>query len=328
MPDIRESLHRAGQGVLSLALAQCRAAGSTMVLRVCGRPGGVFHLRQGSVVAVESPGAPGIETLLLRSGRISEADWAELVPAGRESRRPVAELVTRGHIGAAELQVVSAMALQDAVFAVLAGDMGDCLADPNSGPLVPVGRGEDPLRLLDDAVRKLAALAAMPHAVLPDRERVVVRRGVDGPAEDLAPHRKEILYLADGRRTPRDIAFMIGRGVYHVTVEISRMLAEGLLERVARSAGPAFRACGRRRLRCRGVRPSPRTVGTPPASCPVAPPEPAGLRRRLSPRTFPRRAGKGSSDFEAVPGQRIPGSRTPEGPGKSCTCARGSVNGS
>ncbi|MEU3920114.1 MarR family transcriptional regulator [Streptomyces sp. NPDC029004] len=237
MPDIRESLHRAGQGVLSLALAQCRAAGSTMVLRVCGRPGGVFHLRQGSVVAVESPGAPGIETLLLRSGRISEADWAELVPAGRESRRPVAELATRGHIGAAELQVVSAMALQDAVFAVLAGDMGDCLADPDSGPLVPVGPGEDPLRLFDDAVRKLAALAAMPHAVLPDRERVVVRRGVDGPAEDLAPHRKEILYLADGRRTPRDIAFMIGRGVYHVTVEISRMLAEGLLERVARSAG-------------------------------------------------------------------------------------------
>ncbi|WP_405601606.1 MarR family transcriptional regulator [Streptomyces sp. NBC_01410] len=237
MPDIRESLHRAGQGMLSLALAQCRAAGSTMVLRVCGRPGGVFHLRQGSVVAVESPGAPGIETLLLRSGRVSEADWAALVPAGRDSRRPVAELVARGHIGAAELQVVSAMALQDAVFAVLAGDMGDCLADTESGPLVPVGPGEDPLQLLDDAVRKLAALAAMPHAVLPDRERVVVRRGVDGPAEDLAPHRKEILYLADGRRTPRDIAFMIGRGVYHVTVEISRMLAEGLLERASRSAG-------------------------------------------------------------------------------------------
>ncbi|TQK52154.1 hypothetical protein FBY35_2581 [Streptomyces sp. SLBN-118] len=236
MPDIRESLHRAGHGVLSLALAQCRAAGSTMVLRVCGRPGGVFHLRQGSVVAVESPGAPGIQTLLLRSGRISEADWADLVPAGMDARRPGAELVARGQIGAAELQVVSAMALQDAVFAVIAGDMGECIADPESGPLVPVGPGEDPLRLLDNAVRKLAALAALPHPVLPDRERVVAGRGVDGPAEDLAPHRKEILFLADGRRTPRDIAFMIGRGVYHVTVEISRMLGEGLLERATRSA--------------------------------------------------------------------------------------------
>ncbi|MFE3496889.1 MarR family transcriptional regulator [Streptomyces sp. NPDC059175] len=237
MSDIRESLHRAGHGVLSLALTQCRSDKTTTALRVRGRPGGVFHLRQGTVVAVESPGAPGVEVLLLRSGRVSEADWSALFPALAAAETADAELVTRGHIGAAELQVVSAMALQDAVFAVVAGDMTDCVATHDSGPEGPLAPGDDPLRLLDTAARKLAGLAALPHAVLPDRERVVAGQGVSGSVEELAPHRREILFLANGRRTPRDIAFALGRGVYGVTVETSRMLGEGLLERATRGAG-------------------------------------------------------------------------------------------
>jgi hypothetical protein len=39
-----------------------------------------------------------------------------------------------------------------------------------------------------------------------------------------------VLSCADGRRTARDIAFALGRGVYGVTVEVSRLLAEGLVE--------------------------------------------------------------------------------------------------
>ncbi|MFG2375336.1 dihydrofolate reductase family protein [Streptomyces sp. NPDC048504] len=37
---------------------------------VTGTPGGSIHVRDGLVVAMETPGAPGIEALLLRSGRI------------------------------------------------------------------------------------------------------------------------------------------------------------------------------------------------------------------------------------------------------------------
>lgn len=78
-----------------------------------------------------------------------------------------AELVARGHIRAAELQVVSAMALQDAVFAVLAGDTGECVAVPESGPVVPVAAGEHPPRLLDTAARKLAALSSLRRPCCP-----------------------------------------------------------------------------------------------------------------------------------------------------------------
>ncbi|MCX2182726.1 MarR family transcriptional regulator [Streptomyces sp. SKN60] len=193
----------------------------------------MFHLRQGQVFAVETPGAPTAEALLLRSGRVSAADWATVSPTG--TLVPAEELVTRGHIGAAELQVVTVMALRDAVFAVVAGETAECVAvPPRSAPTTPAARGDDPLKLLDEAARKVAGLAALPQAVLPDRERVVAGAGVVGPAEHLARQRREILFHANGRRTARDIAFTVGRGVYHVTVEISRMLGEGLLERAGR----------------------------------------------------------------------------------------------
>ncbi|MEV6330185.1 MarR family transcriptional regulator [Streptomyces sp. NPDC051909] len=183
--------------------------------------------------AVETPGAPRAEALLLRSGRVSAADWATLSPTGMLV--PTAELVARGHIGAAELQVVTLMALRDAVFAVVAGETAECVALPESAPTAPAVGGDDPLKLLDDAARKVDGLAALPQAVLPDRERVVAGPGVVGAAEHLTRHRREILFHANGRRTARDIAFVVGRGVYQVTVEVSRMLAEGLLKRAGRS---------------------------------------------------------------------------------------------
>lgn len=243
MPDMHASMQRAGHGMLRRALAQCRTDRATLALHVDGRPGGTFHLRRGAVVAVESPGAPGIEALLLRTGRVGADDWA-----GAASGMPAAELVARGVVGAAELRVLSEMALKDAVFAVVAGETGECAALPHGGTVVPVAAGmtagEDPERLLEAASRRLAALVALPHAVLPDRDRLtpVGHHGTapsGAAAEGLPSHQREILFLADGRRTPRDIAFAVGRGVYQVAVEASRMVGEGLLRRVRRDHEPA-----------------------------------------------------------------------------------------
>ncbi|MBO4260794.1 MarR family transcriptional regulator, partial [Streptomyces griseorubiginosus] len=54
-----------GYELLARSLAACGREGVTGELRVAGTPGGVFHLRGGLVVSVESPGAPGAEALLL-----------------------------------------------------------------------------------------------------------------------------------------------------------------------------------------------------------------------------------------------------------------------
>lgn len=214
-----------GHEHLAQALAACGRDGFTGELRITGTPGGTFHFGDGRVVAAESPGAPGPEALLLRSGRVSGEQWAQLVRESGGSRWPATALVAHGYAGAAQLRVVCSLALHDAAFAMAAGRVEECERLPTAEPFAQVPLGEPPLRLLQDAIRRLTALAALPHPVHPDRERPV-RSGTGSATGSL---RRELLTRADGRSTARDLAFRVGRGVYTVTVEIARMLDEGLL---------------------------------------------------------------------------------------------------
>lgn len=279
---VRDALGRAGFEVLAQALTACGRDGYTGDLRVSGSPGGTFRLRDGLVVAAETPGAPGPETLLLRSGRVTGEQWAELVRESGGAHWPAAALIAHGYAGAAQLRVVCVMALQDAAFAITAGQVDECRrinptypgdpADPAQPALAPVAVGEGPLRLLQDAARRLAALASLPYPVHPDRERPVPGARPGRPT----PLQAELLHHADGRRTSRDLAFRCGRGVYTVTVEVGRMLAEGLLEcaaapvpipvRVAPEGSP---------VRRREPAPYP-----PPSSPPQPVPDPLSLPRR------------------------------------------------
>ncbi|MFJ2159841.1 MarR family transcriptional regulator [Streptomyces sp. NPDC087856] len=229
MSGIRDSLGRAGHDLLARALADCGREEFTGGLRVVGRPGGTFHLRGGLVIAVESPGAPGPEALLLRSGRIGGDQWADLVRESGGTRWPLEGLIAHGYAGAAQLRIVCVLALHDAAFAVASGDVEDCQRAPDIRPFAPVALGEPPVRLLQDAARKLTALAALPYPVRPDRERP---RAPARPLDEagLGLLQRELLAHVDGRRTARDLAFRAGRGVYPVTAEVARMLAEGLLE--------------------------------------------------------------------------------------------------
>ncbi|MEU5535699.1 MarR family transcriptional regulator [Streptomyces sp. NPDC020362] len=227
MSDVRDALGRVGHDRLAHALVACGQTEFTGELRVSGRPGGAFHLRGGLVVAAESPGAPGPDVLLLRSDRIDAERWADLVQESGGARWPATALVARGYAGAAQLRVVCMMALQDAAFAIAAGRVDSCEHIAGTEPHAPVAVGEAPVRLMQDATRKLAALARLPCPVGPDRERPLPAPPTD---RALSPLQQELLTHADGRRTARDLAFRVGRGVYTVTVEVGRMLAEGFLE--------------------------------------------------------------------------------------------------
>ncbi|MEU1517344.1 MarR family transcriptional regulator [Streptomyces sp. NPDC005811] len=267
-----------GYELLARALAACVRDGFTGELWVAGSPGGIFHLHGGLIAAIESPGAPGAEALLLRSGRIAGEEWAALVRESGGARWPAAGLIAHGYAGAAQLRVVCAMALQDAAFAVVAGSVDGCERGPATGPPpAPVTIGEAPTRLLQEAARKLSALLSMPYPVRPERERPVPG-ALSYAADSLGPIQRELLTHADGRRTARDLAFRTGRGVYTVTVAVARMLGEGLL------------ACGEAPLPIpvrlppggQGVRPREPAPPPPPAPVPpyAPPPEPAALPRR------------------------------------------------
>ncbi|MER6495094.1 MarR family transcriptional regulator [Streptomyces griseorubiginosus] len=214
-----------GHEHLAQALAECGRDGYTGELRVHGTPGGTFHFGDGRVVAVETPGAPGPEALLLRSGRVSGEQWAELVRESGGSRWPATALIAHGYAGAAQLRVVCALALHDAAFAMAAGRVDGCERVASAELFAQVPLGEPPLRLLQDATRRLSALAGLPHPVHPDRERPVPT----GTGPGSTALQRELLTHADGRCTARDLAFRVGRGVYTVTVEVARMLDEGLL---------------------------------------------------------------------------------------------------
>lgn len=222
-PDCRSAFD-----VLADALTRCHQDRVTGTLRVLGNAGGLFHLRDGVVIAVDSPGSPGADTLLLSSGRISAEDWTAALVESVGTRSVRAALVARGSVGSAEVEVVALAALQDAAFAVAAGDIEQCVVSGDSAEVTPlaVDEGIGPDLLLSETARRLDVVASLPVPVSPYRDRVVAVSGVGVSTAE----RREIVAHATGRRTARDIAFAVGRGVYPVVVEISRMLSEELLE--------------------------------------------------------------------------------------------------
>jgi hypothetical protein len=214
-----------------LASASSRQVSGSLL--VDGDPGGSFHLSHGAIIAVESPGAPGVETLLLRSGRLGEAEWAAAFAAGAADNHTGAELVGRTLIGAAELQLVCRMAALDGAFAVGMGRIDRCTLQPGSAAhhLVTPPLGMETDGLLQESERRVRALRALRFSISPFRDRVALRPAgtalLDGSTTD---ERREILLRVNGRRSSRDLAFLLGRSLYPVTVELSRALGEGLVE--------------------------------------------------------------------------------------------------
>lgn len=181
-------------------------------------------MRDGAVIAVDSSGSPGAEVLLLSSGRIAEGDWTAALVESVETRSLQAALAARGIV---EVQDLVLAVVLDGAFAAAAGEVErwvvDEAADP---PLLPADEGVVPDVLVPETARRLDVVAS--RQLSPYRDRLVPAGGVE-PA-GLTAERREIVTHATGRRTARDIAFVLGRSLYSVTVEVSRMLGEGLLE--------------------------------------------------------------------------------------------------
>jgi hypothetical protein len=234
-------------GPLREALMICAAAGMSGILRVTGDPGGAIHIADGLVAAIETPGAPTPEVLLLRSHRVTESGWDEAFAAAASSGGLMrAELTRREMVGSGELEVLLRTALADAMFVLASGSIEEYRAE--QGPMdivLPLEPGAEADGLLAEASRRIRTLATLPARS--DRERVVAVAGAAQPGVRLGDGQDEILALADGRRTPRDLAFALGRGVYATMLQLARMQQAGLLTTVsALAAAGAAREPGRR----------------------------------------------------------------------------------
>ncbi|MFD6390750.1 hypothetical protein [Nocardia sp. NPDC060259] len=179
---------------LDTALTDARTGRRSGILRVTGEPGGDIRFADGRIVTVNTCGAPGFDVL------------------DREEQP----------LGAARARLLRMTATVDGLFAIAAGWIDRCYwidADPE------VFAGADPGYesewLLSETARRLSALAAAgfsPHRnLLALTEFGRSRRDEDDTTA--------ILRLVDGTRSCRDLAFLLGRPLYPVTVEVARLLA-------------------------------------------------------------------------------------------------------
>jgi hypothetical protein len=216
-------------GLLRESLTNCASAGVSGVLQVTGAPGGTIHLAEGTVAAIQTPGAPSPEVILLRSHQVTEAKWDAAFAAAAAAGGPMcAELVKRSILGFGELEALLRTALADAMFVLASGSVEECQVDPGSVDyLLPLEPGAEAELLLAEAARRMKVLAALPSGT--ERGRVVAVPGAVRRGAVLGQGRDEILALANGRRSPRDMAFALGRGVYATTLQLAQMREAGIL---------------------------------------------------------------------------------------------------
>ncbi|MBB0232727.1 transcriptional regulator [Streptomyces calidiresistens] len=200
-------------------LAAERATGALL------RDRGTLYLVKGRVVGAESPAAPAPEHLF------ADADAP----------------------GRGEAEICRLAALFDAAYFALDAAGGPArfhpgltMSDP-SGAVRPIG--------IETVARETRRRRRLLHEVWPcpevDTAPVVpipMEKLPEGAAAAVTPRRRAVLDLADGVRTPADIARELGRLAFHTLVDVRRLAAAGHVE-------------------------TPRTT---PAAPPVAPPGPAG----------------------------------------------------
>lgn len=210
-------------------LQQLRDERFSGTVRVSGHPGGTIHLRDGLIGAIETPGAPTVTSTLLTSGRITDEDWLAASAAEPDADRLGGHLVAAGLIGAAELEVVCAAAVFDGAFAMALSPPGEReVSGPE--PALVAEPGFEPRQLTEETARRMAWLTGLwgPPSEL-TRVRPEAVASTDDAAGRLSPRQLDVLGCVNGRRTARDIAFALGRGLYAVLLDLVRLESLGLV---------------------------------------------------------------------------------------------------
>ncbi|WP_433079713.1 ADAM 12 protein [Dactylosporangium sp. CA-052675] len=205
------------------ALGQLAARGATGALTVHGEPGGVVFLRGGLVNGCESPAAPSVDRLLTACGKVEERVW-ETIPS-----RPARALVEGGHVTAAEIELCALQALYDAAFFVLGTARAELRFDEGIEHWLGAEGTVTADQVCDHVARQRRMLDEVHPSDATDLAPVVPvpRPGLDRVL--LSGLQWEIVLHADGQRTPQELAGLLGRSAYAVTLDVRRLAAAGLV---------------------------------------------------------------------------------------------------
>lgn len=271
-------------------------------------PLGSLHLVDGQVTAAESPRAPGLGDLLTGCGRVAPEDWAELLRAHGPHSTVGDALVDQRLLTRGELELGHLGTLFDAAFFVLADPGGGVWrfeADARHwlGPVAAVA----PARIRREVERRRQLLDGIwPWGQL---DTAPVRPATHGRRPSHRPsgrRRRELLDHADGRRTPADLARLLGRSGFGVTADVRRLAAAGLLDPPRPFDRPGAAV------------PVPEAPSTAVPASEVPPPPPGrpggGLHRRV-PGASLRGVGLPGGPVTAAPGSAPAPAPAPAAPG-------------
>ncbi|MEV0128016.1 ADAM 12 protein [Dactylosporangium sp. NPDC050688] len=196
----------------------------TGALTVVGEPGGVIFLRDGLVNGVESPTAPSVDRLLTAAGLVEERVW-ETIPS-----RPARALVEGGHVSAAEIELCALNALYDAAYFVLSTARAELRFAPDIEHWLGAECTVTADQVCDHVARQRRILDEVHPSDVTDTApvRPVLRPGLDRVL--VSGLQWEIVLHADGQRTPQELAGLLGRSAYAVTLDVRRLAAAGLIE--------------------------------------------------------------------------------------------------
>ncbi|MER5350131.1 transcriptional regulator [Kitasatospora sp. NPDC002551] len=254
-------------------------------------PAGTVYLVDGLVAHAESDRAPDLATLLTACGRLTRETWQDAVHRFGPHARVGEALVEQGRLTRGELELCHLGALYDAACFLLdtpqegdgpyeedgpgATDGPDAVDAPAAparwtfapgvrhwfGPVAAVGAH----RLRREAERRQHLLDRIwPSAQF---DTAPLRRSATPQTTTAAPGRHarrlrpptrrqcELLDHADGRRTPAELARLLGRSAFATTADVRRLAAAGLL------AGPDTGCAAGTAPAAPGGVPAPRAPG-------------------------------------------------------------------
>ncbi|MFD5916492.1 hypothetical protein ACFVYP_05335 [Kitasatospora sp. NPDC058201] len=201
-------------------------------------PAGTVYLVDGLVTHAESDRTPDLATLLTACGRLTPAAWQEEVRRSGPYAGVGEALVEQGRLTRGELELCHLGALYDAACFLL--DAPAALAFRTFapgvrhwlGPVAAVGvprlrREAERRRILLDRIwpwPQLDTAPVRPAARLPAAPGRHARR-IRPPSR----YQRDLLDHADGRRTPAELARLLGRSAFATTVDVRRLAAAGLL---------------------------------------------------------------------------------------------------
>jgi hypothetical protein len=290
------------------------AVGATGALRAVDPPGGAVFLVDGRLVYAESPYSVGVDRLLTASGRLPAETWRAAMATGRINRRVGDVLVEQEHLTRAELELVTRAALLDAALFLFDATV-PAQFEAGVGHLIGATCALDFHETCQELERRRRLLdGAWPDPDI-DTVPVVPARRLGGHHVGLTAVQWEIVANADRRRTPGDLARLLGRETYVVRLEVRRLAQNGLVTAqppapaIPRSTATGTAAVPRQPV---GVEAAARTRGRA-VTVPVPDSEVTTRRRRRAPEPASAQGEppSGRSDAgEASPGRTAPGEPT------------------